>query len=89
MFFVSVSNSKNTQNFHSAACLYLVIICFSVYYEAGIICAGQEIEHNYISVWIHEDVAVSQGGYRPLRTCTIAAGCSTSRSPIRCMFVCL
>jgi hypothetical protein len=46
IFDVSVNNSKNTQNFHSATCLYLVIICFSVYYKAGIIYAGQKIEHN-------------------------------------------
>jgi hypothetical protein len=84
-----MNNSKNTKNFHSSTCLYLVIICFSVYYEPGIIYAGQKIEHNYISIYIHEDVAVSQGGHRPLCTRTIAAGCSTSRSPIRCMFFCL
>jgi len=50
IFDVSVNNSENTKNFRSATCLYLVIICFSVYYEAGIIYASQKIEHNYISV---------------------------------------
>jgi len=50
ILYVSVNNSENTQNLHSATCLYLVIICFSVYCEAGIIYAGQKIEHNYISI---------------------------------------
>lgn len=77
-----------TQNFHSAAWLYLVMLCLSVYHKAGIICRCQRSEYNYISVWVYEELAVSKGGHRLFCTCKSAPGCSTSRSPIRWVFVC-